>query len=1794
MISKASLRWILIYALFFSVMPSFTIAQGICNPDAMPPNLVNCPYDMGFTIAAGECGALVDWTPPYVEDDDCDSVNVISSVDFFTFHSGWGDGNNGQLIFHGTDSFTIVGTTNGTPGNGTNRFSVCFYSPCAGMLSFKWRARMNNGDGFISDRARLTIIKNRIPDTIAANVNYDMTPTDDSFADGDVGATLILPGDRFCIDVQSDNTDGVDSITIRDLLFVPLPIEVYQTKGPDPGSILPQGTYAVEYTATDCGGNTSYCNFTVTVLPPDPVDLIVSCPDDFTIQLTNSAMCDTLIDWAIPKVQTCGPVNGFQEEMNPFIQGVQLSEAAEMGMGDGIVGTDGIVYLNPAKDSLIIIGINNGTYGTPRNDTSVIQVCLMPRCTGTISFDWSAFVERFQNFDRDEAGIIFNGKDSILSAPGYSDNAAGSVSFQTDGINPLCFYVRSTNFLSEDTLTIRNFVYTPTPTQVIQVEGPDIKEPLEPGVYHFKFDARDCYGNLDTCAFNATIIGAPRGAMACKNLNVSLNERCEALITPEMLVSGVCTASMIVELSHYGVPVPNPVDSHYLGQHIVATVRDTLNGNSCWSDLVIEDKLAPVIICRADTTDCYSFNFDFPLNYNGTDCSPYTVTTVDERIEHFYCDSNFLKAVYRDILITDRNGLTDLCTDTIFVERLKLSDIIINEKIYMLSCDKPFMKDENGHPSPLEFGLPQIILHNGSYLNIWPLNLLLDCNLFVQYEDIDLGEINCVRKIMRTWKFREWFCGEEISKIGVQLFIIKDETGPEITHAPYGFEATTGSRDCVARVLLPSIEAEDACHNDLRIDVAYPGGILLNQNGGYVDLPVGEDTIYYRVYDGCYNLTEHFIVIHVKDQTPPVAVCDRNTVVGLNHSGYNWIPAEVFDDGSFDECSLHHFEVRRMDREFCGTRGEDDWGPEVGFCCEDVGKTIMVGLKAVDHYGNEAICMVNVDVQDKDRPLITCLPNITVDCRFDIDYNHLEVFGKIVTDTADREKIIIDSRYYHVIDGHPIDGIAEDNCPPTMLDSVDVSNINQCGLGYIIRIFQAVDLQGNRSDVCYQYITVINHESFDSTDIVWPLDLDTLGICNPDELIPERLHAPYDRPVVSDDECSLIGLSYDDVVFSPTLPGDPCFKIFRTWRVIDWCQRDIYGNIIIWSHTQVIKVINNVDPVITRISPDTMVCSYDLNCNPIPVRFSIEASDDCTPVDQMLYTYKIDFDGDGTIDVARSAIGGNVAEGTWPIGRHLVKWEVEDRCGNTAKSQFVLDLRNCKSPVAYCLNGLSTNLTPMDTNGDGIPDVALDTVWAKDFDAGSYHNCGYPVFLSFSPDLNDTYRVYNCDSIAGSGLKTVEMWVTDINGNTSFCRTFIDIQDNSNFCPPNLKNSNVDGLIETEKSDKVEHVTIALENSGLSEVSTDASGRYSFLQIPNGQHVIVRPSKTDGWLNGVSTADIVKIQRHILGLEQLNSVYKMIAADVNKSRSITAKDVSDLRKLILGLTTEITGNTSWRFVHQLYPFNDINTALSQNFPESYEINSLKGNMNLNFYAVKTGDVNESAATKGFNNSKNRNKSVLELQTVDKKILKDEVEDIEIRVNNGALFSGLQFTLQWNVGQLELISAEGNEELNIHEDHYSLLHAKEGKLSFSWNGELSNGDLILKLRMKGLKEFNLSDAIAMTSEITPALSVTKDGGEEGAIAMNFVGSGPDNFVVLQNEPNPWNHQTTIGMVLPEAGEVGITVYDLAGKIYLSERKQMNKGYNKYILSESQLAHSGVYYYQVDFLSSTVTRKMVISK
>ena len=104
--------------------------------------------------------------------------------------------------------------------------------------------------------------------------------------------------------------------------------------------------------------------------------------------------------------------------------------------------------------------------------------------------------------------------------------------------------------------------------------------------------------------------------------------------------------------------------------------------------------------------------------------------------------------------------------------------------------------------------------------------------------------------------------------------------------------------------------------------------------------------------------------------------------------------------------------------------------------------------------------------------------------------------------------------------------------------------------------------------------------------------------------------------------------------------------------------------------------------------------------------------------------------------------------------------------------------------VHACLllwSGIAKRLPALANARFGIEPVATDgmnSLWASDFNNFSSDNCTPTSQLkfSFSSDVNDNFRTYNCDSL---GKRTVELWVTDLAGNQSRAKTYVIVQDNS-------------------------------------------------------------------------------------------------------------------------------------------------------------------------------------------------------------------------------------------------------------------------------------------------------------------------------------------------------------------------------------------------------------------------------
>src|SRR5690606_14286509 len=115
-----------------------------------------------------------------------------------------------------------------------------------------------------------------------------------------------------------------------------------------------------------------------------------------------------------------------------------------------------------------------------------------------------------------------------------------------------------------------------------------------------------------------------------------------------------------------------------------------------------------------------------------------------------------------------------------------------------------------------------------------------------------------------------------------------------------------------------------------------------------------------------------------------------------------------------------------------------------------------------------------------------------------------------------------------------------------------------------------------------------------------------------------------------------------------------------------------------------------------------------------------------------------------------------------------------------------------------------------------------------------------------------------------------------------------------------LETRMVSGRIVTELGSAVEEVAVKVvpESGSALHVKTSANGHFQF-SVDHGSKVSVIPYKNIGFSDGVSTADLIDIQRHILQKKALESQYMKIAADVNGNGRIDGLDVLDLRQLIL-------------------------------------------------------------------------------------------------------------------------------------------------------------------------------------------------------------------------------------------------------------------------------------------------------
>lgn len=570
------------------------------------------------------------------------------------------------------------------------------------------------------------------------------------------------------------------------------------------------------------------------------------------------------------------------------------------------------------------------------------------------------------------------------------------------------------------------------------------------------------------------------------------------------------------------------------------------------------------------------------------------------------------------------------------------------------------------------------------------------------------------------------------------------------------------------------------------------------------------------------------------------------------------------------------------------------------------------------------------------------------------------------------------------------------------------------------------------------------------------------------------------------------------------------------------------------------------------------------------------------------YSYKIDLNSDNVVDIQSSA---DTVSGMFGQGNHRITWKATDNCGNALQCTYTFQVKDCQPPNLLCINGLTQALD--------FPDCQTSFT-ASQFILSLSDNCTPTGQIQLGlrkagdgmgfPNQN-TITFGSCDK----GLSPIEVWVKDGNGLSNVCNNYVIIQDGIGGCECNEDaDLYFNGCARTAGNQQMTNFKIKTNFETLPGAPNPLQSQYSqtiedscytlhLAQIPFGSdyQATIRGERTLGPLIGVTTYDLVLISKHILGTEPFTSVYQAVAADVNKSSSVTTFDIVETRKLILGIYDTFPKVPAWRITRPVA--NPTQVANFSALVDTYQVTipNLIDDLdffNLNFVGIKYGDVNGTALLTGPGADDRHNAPPLVLRTDDRWLEAGEETTISFHLGEAARLEGWQIELEADPSRLEITGAEG-----LPNDHFLLRGPEFRALWTDAAGSYFDvQNAVFYLKIKALQSGNLSESLFLSSQkLRPeAYGILETGHMERRPLVLHIGQNTDpGATFFPPRPNPFASETSFEMVLQKAAPAHLEVFDLNGRRILSERYDMEIGLQTLRLSASALPGKGVFLYRI---------------
>ncbi len=1225
---------------------------------------------------------------------------------------------------------------------------------------------------------------------------------------------------------------------------------------------------------------------------------------------------------------------------------------------------------------------------------------------------------------------------------------------------------------------------------------------------------------------------------------------------------------------------------------------------------------------------CFSDNdhYNFPGLVYDDNCTV-SVDSVDEVFPGLLCGTKIVRRTYT---VTDAAGMTATCTKEFYFTGVDMSnfswpknwdDVPGNNP--MLLCDEVYPLDKNGHPHPSYTGYPDGYDESCGTIEVF-------------YNDVVYGMedgVPCGWKIFRYWTVHDDCTG--ITEEDIQLIRITDKTAPTFMAPAAAVTISTGAYVCEGTYKVPGLEhLEDNCNNGAYYYVtASQGKVVQNFDGSWVvtNLPLGTTDVCYVVYDACQNKDTACVAVTVEDLVPPIAVCEQYKQVSLTVDGTAVVCAPDVDSGSLDNCNDVSFKVRRgMSGSFtdCVSFDCNDAGNVVMVTLRVYDQILPLGdVSASAYEGHYNDCMSNIEVLCKLPPVLTC-ENITVDCEAVLDPEQDPSLYPEV------QAVCLDSMWYE--DEEKLGGNVCEPVRTRTWYASGCGQVKQCSQKITLvgdapfdpcTIQMPDDQTGMCSDPSagsepvYDEgpCNVVTHKALKRDTFKFVegacykvlVEWVVIDWCIYDKLTPaQQVAAREDIDVWKSNR----KLDCKDSHYAGGFDG--YYRYTQTLMMVDN-----------WAPEITVKD-TCIGTVNCAASPVKLTASATDTCNPTEEfhwKYLIMNMD----------TWEIvQYSDDYVPEYGPANVGGgdldNVVEATielenpLPVGTYKVEWVVGDGCGNATKEVQIVKVQDLKAPTPIMVDIATAVMT------DGTVDLR-----ARTFDKGgcgngcisSFDNCSPKESLSFTfgahlphvwegwglPDSHGLYyfdpntgskknrsafvkgtadawdpigrtaiRRYHCDSVVAGVNAQVnqDVYVWDGFGpyegvscggvNYDFATVVLSFNNCAGGIDGYVTLGGLASLVETNEGVENIKMTTMINSEVTGHSLTDGNGSFEFSLAP-GEYTVYGSSDEDV-LNGVSTIDLVLIQKHILGIGNgFTKAHDLLAADANNDGRVTAADIAVIRKVILGVRQDFKNN-SWVAISSETGERELNVTLTED-------------TNVNFDVVKIGDLNNTAG----NVIESRSGDIVSLELDNAVLSEGEVVEVPVYASNFGDVRGGQFAVSINGLNVEAVKSG---KLNLDASNYNV---KDNNLLVSWSEvegqDVADGEVLFTLVLKSTSEVSLRSALRMNDSKLRSEAYKGSDLEISDISLSYRNA---SYALYQNTPNPFVSETTIGFELPEASEYTLTVYDVTGKLVKVITAEGEAGYNAQTISKKDLDVSGVLYYRLESGDYTATKKMVILK